>query len=183
MKIKIFLILTFVMLQTVGKAQVPVKVRSPKEKLQFYPCSQCHRPSASVGEAPLTPQGQRQGNLHRHLEFKHMPEVKDCFMCHGHQNPDTLVLLDGQAITQEQVPELCGQCHGLKKAEWERGLHGRLEGNWQTQKIKPICIECHNAHKPKFPKLKAFPPPQVPKFGKKKGESHHEMDATSSKTH
>ena len=173
LQMKIFLTLIIVFQGTFGEAQVPVTVRSPTEKMKFYPCSKCHRPSSSL----------RNLNPHRKMEFKHMPEVKECFMCHGHQNPDTLVLLDEQSISYEQVPLLCGQCHGLKKGEWEKGLHGRLEGNWQTQKIKPICIECHDAHKPKFPKIKAFPPPQLPKLGKKKGESQHEMDSSSSKTH
>jgi len=161
-KINIFLIAIIVLTGTFGESEVPVIVRSPKAKMKFYPCSSCHRPSASLSEFQLTARGQRQGNVHRKMEFKHMPEVKECFMCHGHQNPDTLVLLDGQKIEHEQVPLLCGQCHGLKKGEWEKGLHGRLEGNFQTQKIKPMCIECHDAHKPKFPKFKAFPPPARP---------------------
>lgn len=178
MKNPFFLTVIMFLWSPLGHTQVPVVVRSPVEKMQYYPCSQCHQPSSASDS--LQP-GREQKNLgiHEGMEFKHMPEVKDCFMCHGHKNRDKLVLLDAQSITHEQVPLLCGQCHGLKKGEWERGLHGRLEGNWQTQKIKPICIECHDAHSPKFRKMKAVPPPAVPKLGKKKGESHHGMGQSS----
>ncbi|HBQ22019.1 MAG: hypothetical protein A2Z91_01510 [Deltaproteobacteria bacterium GWA2_38_16] len=151
-------------------AQSSVVTHSPIDKMQFYPCSSCHQPS-SLSAMTLKPRTSRKSlGIHEDIEFKHMPEVMDCFMCHGHKNPDTLVLLDGQTIQYEEVPLLCGQCHGLKKGEWDQGLHGRLEGSWKNQKIKPICTDCHKAHMPKFPKLKAFPPPKVPKFGRKKGE-------------
>ncbi|MBI3017624.1 MAG: hypothetical protein HYY62_06500 [Deltaproteobacteria bacterium] len=92
MKKEILLMSLIVLGSALGHTQnpVPVMVRSPKEKMKFYPCSACHRPSTSLGEVPLTAQGQREGHRHRTLEFKHMPEVQECFICHGHQNPDTL---------------------------------------------------------------------------------------------
>ena len=138
-------------------------------ELQYYPCSDCHQ-SSSLSSMSLKPRNMRKRlGGHRNLTFKHMPEVNDCFICHGHKNPNELVLLDGQAIRYKDIPLLCGQCQGLKKGEWDKGLHGKLQGSWQNEKIKPICTNCHAAHHPKFPKLKAFPPPQKPPFGTQKG--------------
>ena len=145
-------------------------VLSPRTtKIPTYPCSECHRESLSR-VTPLEIGNPRYGQDHKKMVFKHMAEVTECFLCHSEESPNELVLLDGVRISYNSVPLLCGQCHGLKKTEWDLGIHGRYVGSWRDGKTKFACTECHHPHRPQFPQLKAFAPPKFPKFGIRKGE-------------
>ena len=68
-------------------------------------------------------------------------------------------------------PELCGQCHGIVKRNWDRGMHGKQVGGWKNSS-RMECVRCHNPHDPKFKKMKAQRAPARPKLGIEKGESH-----------
>jgi hypothetical protein len=86
-----------------------------------------------------------------------------CLKCHFTERSGDLHLLTGERVGASDVPRLCGQCHGIRKRDWDKNLHGKTVGGWQRQEgsqaRKLACIECHQAHKPKFPIMAAKPPP------------------------
>lgn len=112
--------------------------------------------SVSVGETPV---------------IKHFPEASKCATCHIRADDNTnFRLLTGDKANS--VPEMCGQCHGIVKRDWDLGIHGKQVGGWK-QSTPLVCTSCHNPHDPKFKLMKALKAPNRPRFGIKK-ESHHE---------
>lgn len=96
-------------------------------------------------------------------------DAHNCTKCHLKNGDAKLVLLTGDSILIKQVPELCGQCHGIMKRDWERGSHGKKIKSWTNSGEKLICTDCHAHHNPKFPSFKAQPPQKRPKFSIPKG--------------
>lgn len=98
----------------------------------------------------------------KEIVMKHMPEGKNCIICHRPSKPDHLLLRDGSRIELKQVTLLCGQCHSIKYGQWSEGKHGKVTGSWMPGKQKrSSCIECHNPHAPKFPQYEAKLPPVI----------------------
>lgn len=121
-----------------------IKILSRIEKLQTYPCTQCHKGiKINVVDKEVY-------DKHPGLKFKHLSEVRLCRTCHDPANPNHLVLLNGTSITFDEVPQLCGQCHGKIGFNWTRGLHGKQVGSWNGEKTRWVCTECHNPHAPKY---------------------------------
>lgn len=96
--------------------------------------------------------------------FKHMPEHTDCRVCHSSKQPDRLNLLDGTLIGYDEMPRLCGQCHGKIEFEWGKGLHGKTVGSWRDQRSRLLCAECHEPHAPKFRSMEAIATPVQSKY-------------------
>lgn len=104
--------------------------------------------------------------------YSHIKNEKGCLNCHTQQSGPQLKLLTGEGLKSHQIPELCGQCHGLVKRDWDQAIHGKKVDTWKASGRKFVCIECHDPHSPKFKTMKAVPPPNRPALGIKKGESH-----------
>ena len=71
---------------------------------------------------------------------------------------------DGSQIPGDRPAELCAQCHTTVYSDWLAGVHGRRHGSWDPargERLQLLCVQCHDPHSPKFPKLAAMPGPDV----------------------
>lgn len=134
--------------------------------MKFFPCLKCHQSyRADFSE--------NSAEKHPNMVFKHMPEVKECRLCHSTVKPNQLNLLDGTIVKIDEMSQLCGQCHGKIEYDWGRGLHGKITGSWRDKRSRLLCSECHNPHAPKFPFMEAVSTPfqseyVIPKEGHNK---------------
>ncbi len=88
----------------------------------------------------------------------------NCFNCHNETKLDTLQTRDHQEVSITNSPALCGSCHGPTYRDWERGIHGRTSGYWNTnlgEMKREVCTACHDPHHPKFPGRKPAPGPHL----------------------
>jgi hypothetical protein len=88
----------------------------------------------------------------------------NCFNCHNENKLDTLQTRDRQEVSITNSPALCGSCHGPTYRDWERGIHGRTSGYWNTsmgEMKREVCTACHDPHHPKFPGRQPAPGPHL----------------------
>ena len=79
-----------------------------------------------------------------------------CLSCHNESDYDALKLADGSRVEFSEVMTLCAQCHGPQMKAYEHGAHGGMNGYWDLTRgprTKNNCIDCHNPHMPRFPKM------------------------------
>ena len=80
-----------------------------------------------------------------------------CLNCHDSDDRDKLVRLNGELLTFNESHLLCGECHGPKLRDWDKGIHGSTTGYWDMTRddgattVRKLCIECHLSHAPTFP--------------------------------
>ncbi|PCJ16197.1 MAG: hypothetical protein COB02_16745 [Candidatus Cloacimonadota bacterium] len=94
-----------------------------------------------------------------------------CFSCHDQTNRNKLKLIDGSLVDSKDVVQVCAQCHGMVKRDWDAGVHGKRTGYWNGEKEVLACIKCHDPHQPPFAPMKPFSPPRN-RFGPIKKEQH-----------
>lgn len=85
-----------------------------------------------------------------------------CYNCHNEQNLATLQVRNGRVVKFDEIPLLCGSCHGPSYRDWEAGAHGRTSGYWDRSQGAPerlSCANCHNPHAPKIPRRQPAPAP------------------------
>ena len=85
-----------------------------------------------------------------------------CFNCHNEANLETLSTRDGRELKFAESSQLCGSCHGPNYRDWEAGVHGRLNGYWNSkagERRRLDCVNCHNPHMPRIPTRPPAPPP------------------------
>lgn len=132
---------------------VTVLARTPH--LATYPCmARCH-----TARAPNpTPREMRE--FHTGRVLRHGPTIRACDFCHPSGDLDHLRLITGEAVSFDASYRLCGQCHGEKLRDWERGVHGSQTGSWSGDRARRACAVCHDPHAPARPQFDALPPPQ-----------------------
>ena len=92
--------------------------------------------------------------FHRGLKFAH--GNLRCLACHDPSNYDRLRLADGSGVPFEDVMQLCGQCHAIQARDFANGVHGGMNGYWDTSRgdrIRHNCTDCHDPHAPPLPKM------------------------------
>ena len=141
-----------------------VRVVPVEKTIEYFPCSRCHQ---HVDEEMKSPDSFEK--VHGRITFQHMKQIKDCNFCHDKKDYNYLRLFDGTRVDFNSSYQVCLQCHGEKKKDWETGVHGKQVGSWKGIKYRSSCVECHDAHFPQFKKVKADPAPPRPKLGIKKG--------------
>ncbi|RFC43030.1 MAG: hypothetical protein DUW69_002282 [Verrucomicrobia bacterium] len=85
-----------------------------------------------------------------------------CYNCHNEQNLLTLQVRDGREVGFDNIPQLCGSCHGPNLRDWEAGAHGRTSGYWDRSlgtADRLSCANCHNPHAPRIPTRESAPAP------------------------
>ena len=85
-----------------------------------------------------------------------------CYNCHNEQNLLTLQVRDGHEVGFDNIPQLCGSCHGPNLRDWEAGAHGRTSGYWNHSlgaADRLSCANCHNPHAPRIPTRESAPAP------------------------
>lgn len=132
--------------------RVEVVARTPE--IRTYPCvERCHARRAF----DPTPRALRE--FHTGREVRHGPAIRWCGFCHALGDLDHLRLIDGEAVGFDASHRLCGQCHGEKLRDWERGIHGSQSGSWAGVRLRRSCVTCHDPHTPRRPTFDPLPPP------------------------
>lgn len=137
---------------TTVDADIVIPPRTPQ--LATFPCvAQCH-----VNRVPdPTPRPLREFHSAKHIE--HGDTTFWCNFCHNMDDLDSLRLLDGRTASFDEAYRLCGECHGDKRRDWERGIHGLQTGFWNGEKTRRSCTACHDPHAPRRPMFEALPAP------------------------
>lgn len=156
------------------KAEMNVRVNqysveSREPKISAFPCTKCHDNFTRQEVMTSTLR-----TKHSSLLLRHMPDGNNCSLCHNPSQTNKLNLLDGTLISYNESHRLCQQCHGNTAANWARGLHGRVSGSWNGERILLNCTTCHEAHDPQFKPMESVSAPIEPKFLIKKPKQHHE---------
>jgi hypothetical protein len=137
-----------------------------KEDLSDYDCYGCHEKNKpppirfDANQKIVIPKE------HENIAMGHGSHDRNnlCYNCHNEQNLVTLQVRDGRVVKFDDIPPLCGSCHGPTYRDWEAGAHGRTSGFWDRSR-GPIerlsCANCHNPHAPRIPTRPPAPGPHV----------------------
>lgn len=110
-----------------------------------------------------------QAQLAQHTEIVLQHGMNDrCLNCHAHADRERLELHDGTLVGLDEAPILCAKCHGPTWRDWQKGIHGRTSGYWDTTRgeaTKLGCTECHDPHSPAFPGIAPAPGPWTLRMG------------------
>lgn len=135
-----------------------------KEDLSDYDCYGCHE----KGKPPPIRYDAKNKIIipkeHSNIVMGHGSHDRNdlCYNCHNEQNLVTLQVRDGRELKFDNIPPLCGSCHGPTYRDWEAGAHGRTSGNWDLTKgeaSRLSCASCHNPHSPRIPTRQPAPGP------------------------
>lgn len=127
-------------------------VRTRVDQLLLYPvCGvACHN-----GTYPALPVNTEPRQLIMHtdivpnaMDFQHGKGSLWCLDCHAETDRRKLIDRQGQALSIDNTPTLCGGCHGQTLSDWRDGIHGKRTGEWASDGKKRwfTCSECHNPH-------------------------------------
>ena len=92
--------------------------------------------------------------FHGGMSFSH--GTVSCLSCHNSNDYDSLKLADDSRVEFTDVIMLCAQCHGPQMNDYLHGAHGGMNGHWDLTRgpqMKNNCIDCHDPHSPRFPKM------------------------------
>jgi hypothetical protein len=126
--------------------------------VDWIPCQTCHSLRASK---PLPTSMASLKEFHVGKRFEH-GKLK-CAACHSEGQPPRLRLADGTRLEMAEAMQLCGQCHGQQLKNYEQGLHGGMQGYWDTtrgDRQKNHCVDCHDPHQPAFDQVQPKQPPR-----------------------
>ncbi|MCO5167414.1 MAG: hypothetical protein M9894_13790 [Planctomycetes bacterium] len=120
-------------------------------------CGSCHAtrpPDVTRREAADA------AGFHHGLTYAHGGQ--SCLSCHDASNYDRLRLADGTPLPFTGVIQLCSQCHGTQRRDFEHGAHGGMRGHWDLavgDRERQGCTSCHDPHAPAYPTVTpVFPP-------------------------
>lgn len=166
-------------LETTPWRQTYADLVKAKEDLSDYDCYGCHEQ-----KNPPTLRFDENHKLivpdeHKNIVMGHGSHDRNnlCFNCHNEQNLLTLQVRDGREVKFDNIPQLCGSCHGPTYRDWEAGAHGRTSGYWdrsQGEIQRLACANCHNPHAPRIPTREPAPAPHTLRGS---GETPHPHDA------
>jgi len=112
-------------------------------------CEVCH----SLRTEPPTAEALGLASLedfHRGLVFEHGSLT--CLSCHDPEDAQSFRLADGSPVEKWNVIDLCSQCHGPQRKDFDHGAHGGMTGYWDLTRgprTRNACTSCHSAHAPK----------------------------------
>ncbi len=98
-----------------------------------------------------------------------------CFSCHDVAHRDRLAMEGGKTVGYDQVPQLCGKCHGPTWRDWQQGIHGKTIGSWRggdERQHRYTCTDCHDPHTPAFKAGIPLPGPNTIRMTPGDGEHH-----------
>lgn len=121
-------------------------------------CSSCH---STTKPNLQTRRSEDLDQFHQGLRYAH--GNLSCLSCHNATDYDTLRLADSRSVHFSDSIELCSQCHGPQRRDYEMGLHGGMNGHWDLTRggrTRNTCINCHDPHSPAFPEVMPAPGPR-----------------------
>lgn len=137
-----------------------------KEDLSDYDCYACHEK-----KSPPPIRFDAKGTIvipkeHGNIVPGHGSHDRNnlCYNCHNEQNLETLQVRDGRQVKFDNIPPLCGSCHGPTLRDWEAGAHGRTSGYWDRklgEMVRLSCANCHDPHAPRIPTREPAPGPHT----------------------
>jgi formate-dependent nitrite reductase cytochrome c552 subunit len=140
----------------------PPQVRTSLTNFQGQPvlvsCSSCHTTTKPNLDTRRT---EDLDQFHQGLKYDHGNLT--CLSCHNSGNYDTLRLADTRTVEFVDVMTLCSQCHGPQRRDYDRGLHGGMNGHWDLTRggrTRNNCITCHDPHQPVYPLVMPVLPPR-----------------------
>ena len=86
-----------------------------------------------------------------------------CRACHHPPDFQRFHLATTRIVSYEEVMDLCAQCHGRQRNDYDHGAHGGMTGYWDLNagpRSRNHCLDCHNAHKPAIPQMLPAPRPR-----------------------
>lgn len=139
-----------------------------REDLSDYDCYTCHEKNKpppirfDANHRIIIPKE------HANITMAHGSHERSnlCYHCHNEQNLLTLQGNDRRELKFDNVPALCGTCHGPVFRDWETGVHGRTGGFWDHRLgtgVRLSCANCHDPHAPRFAGIAPAPGPQPPR--------------------
>ena len=151
-------------LETTPWRQTYADLKKAKEDLSDYDCYGCHEKNKPP---PIRYDAEQKIIIpkeHSDIVMGHGSHDRNnlCFNCHNEQNLLTLQVRDGRQVTFDNIPPLCGSCHGPTYRDWEAGAHGRISGYWDRRQgdfTRLSCANCHNPHAPRIPTRQPAPGP------------------------
>jgi len=121
-------------------------------------CSSCHATTKPNLDTRSTADLDQ---FHQGLKYNH--GNLSCLSCHNSQDYDALRLADSRTVAFTDSMTLCSQCHGPQRRDYDRGLHGGMNGYWDLTRggrTRNTCINCHDPHSPAFPLVMPVLPPR-----------------------
>ncbi len=128
-------------------------------------CSSCH--ATRSANDPARDDASELKDFHNGLTLRH--GTLRCGQCHGSPGPygapdyDTLRLADGRAVAFDDAIDLCAQCHGPQKRDYDHGSHGGMRGSWDRRlgaRERNQCVHCHDPHAPAYVGMVPAPGPR-----------------------
>lgn len=129
--------------------------RDVRGKPSRIPCITCHRRVSVKPEQAGVERGTR---FHAGIRLAHGGLT--CRSCHQLPDLEGFALADGRPVAYPAAMRLCGQCHAQRLNEYERGVHGGMNGYWDLSRgprTRNHCLDCHNAHAPAIPRMTPAP--------------------------
>ena len=146
--------------------QSPAEIYRTEGDTSGFSCYSCHDAKKKL-EIHLDTNGEAiLAEPHKDLVMRHGRKNRNdyCFNCHDAKNLEQLRVNEGQTFKLTEGNRLCGSCHGPTYRDWERGVHGRMQGFWDLSRgasAKSDCTSCHDPHAPSFPPIKPGPRPHA----------------------
>ena len=107
----------------ISKDAVAQPMLEARTKMTKMNCDSCH--------ANIVPGNKLKTSepMHADIVMEH-GKNKTCITCHSRTHREKLRSWNGQEVPFSKSEVLCGKCHGTKFRDWEKGVHGRLNGHW-----------------------------------------------------
>jgi len=141
-----------------GAPAIKSGIRDEKGREVVIACAVCHTTKPANLDAKL---GTPLTAFHQGLIGKH--GSLSCVSCHNPaEGYGSLRLADGKLVPYTEVMTLCAQCHGPQFRDYQHGAHGGMNGFWDLNKggrVRNNCVDCHDAHAPKYPTVAPAPGP------------------------
>lgn len=132
-------------------------------------CGTCH-----ATRAPDV--GRRTAPEHFHQGLRLAHGGLSCLSCHDGGDHDRLRLADGTPLPFTQVLDLCSQCHGTQRRDFDHGAHGGMSGHWDLSRgdrTRAVCTACHDPHSPAYaPAMPVFAPRDAYQVRGREGARH-----------
>jgi len=132
-------------------------------------CQECHGLFDSKERRP--------GDVKQHAHIRLEHGLNDrCHNCHHVEDRNLLALPGGESLPYGEVERLCASCHGPTYRDWQKGIHGKSRGTWETsspEHHRMVCTECHDPHHPAFRPIAPLPPPFKPHAGEAQHSASH----------
>ncbi len=131
-------------------------------------CMDCHQIFKGRGLPHLLRQ-------HTDIVLEHGRNSR-CLSCHLKGDRNRLSLQGDESVPYAESDQLCGKCHGPAWRDWRDGSHGRTTGSWNKEDPRHrrlTCTECHDPHRPAYPKYTPLPGPRTLRMGEPTEHEHH----------